>query len=225
MIAPLRNYAITGFLWYQGESNTDHPDNDRTLFQELIAQWRKDWRLGDLPFFYVQLANFMASPMKTQESKWAKLRDEQRLPLSTPNTAMVVTIDVGEANDLHPQNKKAVGNRLALCAERLVYRQNVIHQGPLFKEMKVQDATVELSFDSVGGGLVAKGGPLQGFELCGEDREFHRAVAEIIDERVRVSSERVKNPIGVRYAWADDPAEANLFNKEGLPASPFEAYQ
>lgn len=223
MIAPLKNYGIKGVLWYQGESNTHHPDNYHILFQELIANWRSTWQLGDFPFLYVQLANFMASPEQADDSNWAKLREEQRLTLAVPNTAMAVTIDVGEENDLHPQNKKPVGYRLALCAEKLAYHQDLIHQGPLFSKMEVRGQTVELSFDYIGGGLMAKDGQLKGFELCGKDRKFYPADAEIIGDKIRVYSKSVKQPVGVRYAWADNP-QASLYNKEDLPASPFQAY-
>lgn len=225
MIAPLLKYVIKGVLWYQGESNTANPENYRTLLAALINSWRESWQLGEFPFLYVQLHNFMPAAAEPEESNWARLREEQRLTLTLPNTAMVVTIDTGEYNDLHPQDKKTVGHRLALAAQKLAYGEDLVHQGPLFAGMEVRGETAGLSFTSVGGGLVAKGGgPLSGFELCGVDRKFYRAEAEIRGDQVIVRSNRVKQPFGVRYAWANNPAQANLYNKEDLPASPFEAY-
>ncbi|HHT49245.1 MAG TPA: sialate O-acetylesterase [Firmicutes bacterium] len=225
MIAPLKHYALKGFLWYQGESNTHHPDNYQLLFTEMIKNWRATWQQGELPFLYVQLPNFLASFEQTPGSNWARLREEQRRTLSVPNTGMAVTIDLGEYNDLHPQNKKDVGRRLALCARQLVYKEKIVAQGPSLKQMEVKGKTIELRFTGIGSGLVAKDGPLGGFEVCGDDRKFHPATAEIEDDRIRVFSPLVEKPVGLRYAWADHPTEANLYNREGLPASPFEAYR
>lgn len=225
MIAPLKNYCFKGILWYQGESNAQQPDNYHMLFKELINNWRNNWQRGDLPFLFVQLPNFLASIMeKTTEANWAKIREAQRLTLSVPNTAMAVTIDAGEDNDLHPQNKKTVGNRLALCARRLVYEEKVVAQGPFLQKMKVRGRFVELFFAGIGKGLVAKGGLLGGFELCGADQKFYPAIAGIAGDRILVSSQAVAQPVGVRYAWTDNPTTANLYNQDGLPASPFQAY-
>jgi sialate O-acetylesterase len=171
------------------------------------------------------LPNFLASFEQTPGSNWARLREEQRRTLSVPNTGMAVTIDLGEYNDLHPQNKKDVGRRLALCARQLVYKEKIVAQGPSLKQMEVKGKTIELRFTGIGSGLVAKDGPLGGFEVCGDDRKFHPATAEIEDDRIRVFSPLVEKPVGLRYAWADHPTEANLYNREGLPASPFEAYR
>ena|SRR5690554_5064939 len=225
MIAPLHQYVIKGILWYQGESNTGNPGNYRRLFAALVNSWREKWRLGEFPVLYVQLPNFMPASMEPEESNWARLREEQRLGLALPNTAMAVTIDAGEDNDLHPQDKKTVGHRLALAAQKLAHREDLVYQGPMFARMEVRGETAVVSFTSVGGGLVAKGGgPLGGFEICGADRKFYRAEAEISGEQVIVGCSRVMQPFGIRYAWANNPAQANLYNKEGLPASPFEAY-
>ncbi|NLW08562.1 MAG: sialate O-acetylesterase [Firmicutes bacterium] len=226
MIAPLHRYVIKGVLWYQGESNTGHPENYRSLLATLVKSWREQWQIGEFPFLYVQLTNFMAAATGPEESNWARLREEQRLALHLlSNAAMAVTIDAGEDNDLHPQDKKTVGHRLALAAQKVAYGEDLVYQGPMFARLEVKDGTAILSFTSTGGGLVAKGGgPLRGFELCGADRKFYRAEAEIRGEQVIVHSSRVKEPFGIRYAWANNPAEANLYNKEGLPASPFEAY-
>lgn len=224
MIVPLKNYAVKGFLWYQGESNTHQPGNYQMLFTEMIKDWRATWQRGDLPFIYVQLPNILAAYEQTPGDNWARLREEQRRTLAVPNTAMAVTIDVGEYNDLHPLNKKDIGRRLALCARRLVYHEELVAQGPLFKGLEVKGQAIEVSFTDVGSGLVAKGGPLGGFEVCGADHKFQPATAEIVDDRIRVFSPDVPAPVGVRYAWADNPTNANLYNREGLPASPFEAY-
>jgi sialate O-acetylesterase len=225
MIAPLFQYAIKGVCWYQGESNTGNPDNYRHLFAALVNGWRERWGFGEFPVLYVQLPNFMAAATGPEESNWARLREEQRLGLVLPNTAMAVTIDAGEDNDLHPQDKKTVGHRLALAARRLAYGEDLVHQGPVFARWEVQGETAVVSFSSVGGGLVARGGgPLGGFELCGADRKFYWAEAEIRGGQVIVHCRQVKKPVGIRYAWANNPAHANLYNKEGLPASPFEAY-
>ncbi len=225
MIAPLLPYVIKGVCWYQGESNTGNPENYRRLFAALVNSWREDWRLGEFPVLYVQLPNFMAAATGPEESNWARLREEQRLGLALPNTAMAVTIDAGEENDLHPQDKKTVGRRLALAARKLAYGEDLVHQGPMLARWEVKGETAVVSFTSVGGGLVAKGGgPLGGFELCGADRKFYRAEAEISGGQVIVRCSQVKQPFGIRYAWANNPAQANLYNKEGLPASPFEAY-
>lgn len=224
MIAPLKNYAIRGVLWYQGESNTHRPENYHLLFTEMIKEWRATWQQEDLPFLYVQLPNFLAAFEQTPGANWARLREEQRRTLSVPHTGMAVTIDIGEYNDLHPQNKKEIGRRLALCARRLVYKEELVAQGPFFKQMEIKGDTIELSFTEIGGGLVAKDGPLGGFEICGDDRQFYPATAGIVGDRIRVSCPQVQKPVGVRYAWADNPTTANLYNREGLPASPFEAY-
>ena len=224
MIAPLKNYTIKGFLWYQGESNTHHPGNYHFLFKEMIALWRRSWQLGDLPFLFVQFPNFLASGEQTASSNWARLREEQRRTLDVTNTAMAVTIDVGEDNDLHPQNKKEIGRRLALGAQRLVYGEDVVAQGPFLQKVETRGERLALSFTSIGSGLMAKGGSPAGFEVCGADRKFYPATAEVVGDSIMVASPLVEAPVGVRYAWADSPAAANLYNQEGLPASPFEAY-
>lgn len=224
MIAPLSHYAFTGVLWYQGESNTHAPERYEELFRALIANWRQTWNRPDLPFLFVQLPNFQASLEQTPELNWALLREAQRLTLELPNTAMVVTIDVGEENDLHPQNKKDIGERLALCARQLVYGEQLVAQGPMFQRMEVRGRILHLFFSNLGGGLVAKGGLLNGFTVCGSDEQFIPAVAELAGDRVLVWSDQIAEPRGVRYAWADNPKNSNLYNREGLPASPFQAF-
>lgn len=223
MIHPLLNYRIRGALWYQGESNADRPREYETLLPALIRDWRDSWKQGDFPFLFVQLASFMPAKEEPSESNWAMLRESQRKTLSQPNTAMAVAIDIGEWNDVHPVNKKAVGERLALAARKVAYGdKKVVFSGPSFESMQVKDGRIQLSFDNTGSGLVAKGGgPPKYFAIAGADKRFVWAQAEIKGERVIVWSDEVPEPVAVRYAWADNPEGANLFNREGLPASPF----
>jgi sialate O-acetylesterase len=225
MVAPVIPYTIRGFNWYQGETNAPHPENYGELLSALIADWRTKWNMGELPFSFVQLANFMEVQYSPMESQWAVLRNEQRKTLSVPRTAMVVAIDAGEWNDIHPLNKKDIGERLALTAEHLSYGDaQIAYSGPLYQSMEVNGNKASISFSSIGSGLVAKGGnDLHYFEVAGEDRKFVEANATIEGNRVVVWSEKINSLIYVRYAWADNPATANLYNKEGLPASPFEA--
>lgn len=220
MIAPIKHVGMTGVLWYQGESNAGRPSGYRNLFREMVQDWRETWGIGEFPFLFVQLANF--DPGDEDPASWAPIREEQRLSLAVPNTAMAVTIDVGEYNDLHPQDKKSVGERLALGARKLAYGEDLVYSGPLFKDVERLNGTLRVSFDHVGGGLVARdGGELGGFEVCGADGRFVAARAEIDGDAVLVSSPEVPEPVHVRYAWRNHPADANLYNREGLPASPF----
>ncbi|MGL6161158.1 sialate O-acetylesterase [Microbulbifer sp.] len=223
MIHPLLNYRIKGTLWYQGESNAGRPGEYATLFPALIRDWRDNWKQGDFPFLFVQLANFMPAKEEPSESNWAMLRESQHKTLSLPNTAMAVTIDVGEWNDVHPVNKKAVGERLALAARRVAYgEEEIVFSGPSFESMKVENGRALLSFYNTGSGLVAEGnGKLKQFAIAGKDKQFVWAEAEIKGNQVVVWSGEVPEPVAVRYAWADNPEGANLFNREGLPTSPF----
>ncbi|MCB9041573.1 MAG: sialate O-acetylesterase [Lewinellaceae bacterium] len=222
MIAPLLNYRIKGVIWYQGESNAGRPQEYKTLFPALIQNWRALWKQGDFPFLFVQLANFMEARSEPCESDWAMLREAQLQTLSLPNTGMAVTIDIGEWNDIHPLNKKDVGKRLALAARKVAYEENVVHSGPVYESMKIEGDRIVLSFKNIGGGLVSKGGEnLKHFAIAGADRQFAWAEAKIEGEKVIVWSDKVARPVAVRYAWADNPEGANLYNKEGLPASPF----
>nr|WP_243426366.1 sialate O-acetylesterase [Caldicoprobacter guelmensis] len=223
MIAPLLNYGIKGVIWYQGESNTDNPKRYSKKFSAMIADWRKKWGQDDFPFLYVQLANFMEAKEQPSESKWAELREEQRKALDVPNTGMAVAIDLGEWNDLHPLNKKDVGEKLALLARKLAYgEKDLVASGPLYKSMKVEGNRVIIEFSNTGNGLIAKGGgELKHFAIASRDKKFVWAKAVIENDRVVVWHDNVLNPVAVRYAWADNPEGANLYNKEGLPASPF----
>jgi sialate O-acetylesterase len=221
MIAPLIPYAIRGAIWYQGESNANRAYQYRWLFSALIRDWRAAWGVGDFPFLFVQLANYRAPQPEPGESAWAELREAQLHALRTPNTAMAVAIDLGEADRIHPSNKQDVGARLALAARRQVYGEAILAWGPLYDSMSLEGDGIRLHFRSPTGGLVAKGGdPLTGFAIAGEDRKFAWASARIEGDTVRVRHPGIARPVAVRYAWADNPV-CNLYNSAGLPASPF----
>jgi len=222
MIAPLINYSAKGFLWYQGEANTNRAEEYAKLQPAQIIDWRNKWKQGDLPFLYVQLPGFMDYNYLPSESQWAGLRESQLRSLSVPNTAMVVAIDLGEWNDIHPDNKKTVGERLALAAEKLAYGENIVYSGPIYESSKVEGNKITISFGSVGSGLIANDGEeLSEFAIAGADKKFVWAKAKIEGDKIIVWNDSVVSPMYVRYAWADDPVNPNLFNKEGLPASPF----
>jgi sialate O-acetylesterase len=218
MVAPLAGYSIRGFIWYQGESNTSAPERYDSLFPSMIQQWRGAWGDQALPFYFVQLANYAPPGGRGQ---YARLRESQRRALDVPHTGMAVTIDIGQADDIHPRNKQDVGYRLAQWALNRTYGQAVPASGPLFQAMTVKDGVAILRFSYVEGGLVAKGGPLNRFEIAGADSRFLPATAKIVEGTVHVSSDQVPAPVHVRYAWADDPSGCNLYNAAGLPASPF----
>lgn len=223
MIAPLLPYAIKGVIWYQGESNAGNPGQYRTLFPYMIETWRRDWGRGDFPFLLVQLAPFMARSAEPQESGWAELREAQQHATNVlPHVGMAVITDVGEENDIHPRKKEPVGARLALLARRIAYGEKIVASGPVFKRMTVEGNRAVLRFDSVGGGLEARGeGPLTGFAVRGADGKWVWANAEIAGrDTVVVSAPGVERPTAVRYGWANFPV-VNLWNREGLPASPF----
>jgi sialate O-acetylesterase len=218
MLAPLTKLPIRGAIWYQGESNASParaPLYSR-LFGTMIRDWRRAWGQGDFPFLFVQLANFKTGP----DSKWPDLRDEQRKTLALANTGMGVTIDIGNPTDIHPRNKQDVGARLALAARAISYGEPIEYSGPLFRQAVPEGSTMRVWFDHTGSGLRAKDGVLRGFEIAGADRKFVPAQASIDGETVVVSATSIDNPVYVRYAWADDPV-CNLYNAEGLPASPF----
>ncbi|UCG50134.1 MAG: hypothetical protein JSU94_10160 [Phycisphaerales bacterium] len=220
MIAPLIPYSIKGAIWYQGEANAGRAYQYRKLFGAMIRNWRQDWGQGDFAFLFVQLANYMAVAPEPGESAWAELREAQSMALGLANTGMAVIIDIGEANNIHPKNKQDVGRRLALWALAGSYGKDVVYSGPIYKSMEVRSGEVVLHFDHAGGGLVGRGGALKGFAVAGEDRKFVWADARIEGETVVVRSEKVGRPVAVRYAWANNPV-CNLYNREGLPASPF----
>ncbi|MEJ2195574.1 MAG: sialate O-acetylesterase [Ignavibacteriaceae bacterium] len=223
MIAPLINYSIRGVIWYQGESNAGRPFDYFNLFSAMINDWRNNWNKGNFPFLFVQLPNYMDVKNQPSESGWAMLREAQLQTLSVPNTGMAVTIDIGEWSDIHPLDKKDVGERLFLAAEKVAYDdKDVIYSGPIYQSMKVEGNKIILTFTNIGSGLEAKGdGELKSFAIAGADKQFIWAKAKIEGDNVIVWSDEVSNPIAARYAWADNPVNANLYNKEGLPASPF----
>lgn len=223
MVSPVINYSIKGILWYQGEANTSQPKAYEELLPALITDWRHKWKQGDLPFIYAQLPNFMEIQYLPSESQWAELREAQLKALGIPNTGMAVTIDAGEWNDIHPLNKKDVGDRLALAAEKVAYYdRNIVASGPLYQSFTIDSDKVIISFSNTGSGLTLKNGSeLQYFAIAGKDKKYVWAHARINGNKVVVWSDKIPNPLYVRYAWADNPETANLYNLEGLPASPF----
>ncbi|MEQ1796566.1 MAG: sialate O-acetylesterase [Lacibacter sp.] len=222
MVAPEINYTIKGFCWYQGESNAGRPQEYGSLLSALINDWRSKWNQGTLPFLYVQLPGFMDYNYLPSESQWAQLRDAQLKTLSVPNTAMTVAIDLGEWNDIHPDNKKEVGIRLALAARQLAYNEQLVYSGPVYQSAQIKENKIIISFQHTGSGLVTNDGEeLSEFSIAGADKKFVWAKAKIEGDKIIVWSDEVKEPMYVRYAWADNPVNANLYNKEGLPASPF----
>jgi sialate O-acetylesterase len=220
MLAPLVPYGIKGAIWYQGESNADRAYQYRKLFAAMIRNWRRAWNIGDFPFYFVQLTNYMQRKAEPGDSEWAELREAQQMTLSLPHTGMAVIIDVGDADNIHPRDKQTVGKRLALIAQARDYSQDVEYSGPVYSSMAVEDMQIRLQFDHIDSGLVAKDGPLTGFAIAGADRKFHWAKAAVEGKTIVVKSDEVAAPVAVRYAWADDPA-CNLYNGAGLPASPF----
>lgn len=225
MIHPLLGYGIRGFLWYQGEFNADKAEQYGRLFPKMITDWREQWGLGELPFFFVQLppiSGLQNEPMLYRGvTGWAELREVQAKTLSLPNTGMAVTIDTAADGDLHPKDKQPVGNRLARLAANQVYGLPIPCQAPMFAGMERKGEAVRLKFSQAEGGLVTReGGAVAGFAISGEDRKFVWAEARIEGEQVIVSSPAVKEPVAVRYAWANHPV-ISLFNRNGLPLAPF----
>lgn len=224
MIAPLIGYTIKGAAWYQGETNVGRGVEYQRLLPCMINDWRKRWNQGDFPFLIVQLANYKQVKTAPEESMWAELRESQQLiSQKVPNSGLAVAIDIGEANDVHPLDKKTVGQRLALAAEKVAYQEkNIVYSGPVYQSMKTENNKIILSFTNTGSGLIAKnGGELKEFSIAGTDGKFVWANARIDGNTIIVWSDNITQPTAVRYAWADNPDKANLYNKEGLPASPF----
>jgi len=219
MIAPLTPFAIRGVIWYQGEANAS-PDRAflyAHLFQTMIRDWRNQWGEGDFPFLFVQIANWNTEPGEL----WPEVRDAQRQALALKNTGMAVTIDIGDPVDIHPKNKQDVGLRLALAARAIAFGEKLEWSGPLYRQVTHEEHALRVWFDHAGG-LMAKGAEVTGFEVAGADGKYSPAEAKIEGESVMVSSSAVPTPVLVRYGWAANP-NCNLFNKEGLPASPFQA--
>lgn len=228
MIHPLVPYGIKGVIWYQGEGNAGRAKQYQRVFPDLINDWRNHWKQGEFPFLFVQLANFMHSDSLPAESTWAELREAQSKTLSLPNTGMAVTTDVGDAADIHPKDKQTVGYRLALSGLKIAYHQNVLHSGPVYRQMVVAGSRIILSFDQAGDGLKIKDkyGYLKGFAIAGEDHKFYWAKAILTgSSTVEISCPEVEHPVAVRYGWGNNPEDANLYNSANLPASPFRTDQ
>jgi sialate O-acetylesterase len=243
MLHPVEPYALRGFLWYQGESNTGRAVQYKGELAELIREWRADWGEGDIPFYYCQLANYMAKKPTPTESAWAEIRESMTSDLSLPNTGQAILIDLGESDDIHYRNKKDAGDRVALIALANTYEQKVAFSGPMYSSSTVEGHAIRVKFTHTDGGLVAKTLPatyqpktllpqtvplirnspkseLEGFAICGADHRWVWADATIDGDSVVVSSSDVPAPVAVRYAWADNPT-CNLYNGAGLPAGPF----
>ncbi len=223
MLNPLIPFAFKGVIWYQGESNAGRAYQYRKAFPLMINDWRKHWGVGDFPFYFVQLSSFNSgNGNSVNGSTWAELREAQTMTLSLPNTGMAVTTDIGDAKDIHPKNKQDVGKRLAAIALNKTYGIAGEYSGPLYESMKTDGNKAIISFTHAGGLMVKdKYGYIKGFEIAGADHQFHYAKAMIDGDKIIVWQDGVKEPVAVRYGWADDAGEANLFNKEGFPASPF----
>jgi sialate O-acetylesterase len=223
MINPIIKFPIKGVIWYQGENNAGNYVKYRTLFPAMINDWRNKWNVGNFTFLFVQLANYMEPSQFPQQSTWAGLREAQTMALSLPATGMAVIIDIGEAKNIHPRNKDDVGYRLSLAALKTAYGKDLVYSGPLYKSMQTEGNKIIIDFDQVGSGLMVKDkyGYLKSFSIAGADKKFVWARATLEGNKVVVYSDAVKNPVAVRYAWADNPDDANLYNIEGLPASPF----
>jgi sialate O-acetylesterase len=219
MINPLLPYALRGVLWYQGESNATHPAEYHALFAAMITAWRAHFGQGDLPFYFVQLASYRYLK-NASGTEWALVREGQTQTLALPQTAMAVTIDLGEHDNIHPRNKQEVGRRLALLAETRLYGIPGDDSGPMFASATSEGGALRVHFTHAGNGLIAQENPVQSLEIAGADKKFYPAQGRIEGDTVLVSSPDVKDPVAVRYAWSNDP-EANLFNGAGLPAAPF----
>jgi sialate O-acetylesterase len=215
MLHPVQPYAIRGALWYQGESIIGGTELYSQLMQTLITTWRREWGEGDFPFYFVQLAAL------DNNSNKPEVREAQAKALSIPNTAMAVTIDIGDKKNVHPKNKQDVGDRLARIARALVYGEKIEYSGPVYDSMKIEGNQIRIKFTHIGTGLLAKDGQLKQFQIAGADKKFVPAKAEIDGDTVVVSSDAIAAPVAVRYAWDRWPEGCNLFNKDGLPAPPF----
>ncbi|MEX2512984.1 MAG: sialate O-acetylesterase [Cyclobacteriaceae bacterium] len=223
MLEPIIPFGIKGALWYQGESNAPRAYQYREIFPLMIQDWRKQWGQGDFPFIWVQLANFKQPSDVPTDSDWAELREAQTMALALPNTAQAVIIDKGEADDIHPRDKWTVGERLAKAAKKVAYGMDVVHSGPTFKSMKTEGDQIRISFDHLGSGLMVedKYGYVKGFSVAGEDKVFHWVKAKQDGNDVLLDAGDIDRPVAVRYGWADNPDDLNLYNQESLPANPF----
>lgn len=223
VLHPTIGYGIKGVIWYQGESNAGRAYQYRDLFPFMIQNWRNEWKQGDFPFYYVQLADFMAETEQPEESAWAELREAQTMTKDRlPNVGEAVIIDLGEGRDIHPRNKQTVADRLARIALARDYNKNIIYEGPKYKSMEVKNDKIILTFDHVGQGLYSfDTKEPQGFTIAGADKKFVWADAKIISSnQMEISSEDITAPVAVRYAWANNPV-CNMYNRDGLPMTPF----
>ena len=215
MIKPIQPYAIKGALWYQGESITEGLTLYPVVMEHVITSWRKQWGQGDFPFYFVQLA------AQDANSNRPEVRESQAQALKVPNTAMAVAMDLGEKTNVHPKNKQDLGDRLARIARANVYGEKIEYCGPMYESMQVEGNSIRVKFTHVGGGLVAKGGPLKWFQVAGPDKKFVDATARIDGNTIVVSAPGVSAPVAVRYAWYRWSEGANLYNADGLPAPQF----
>ncbi len=222
MIHPITNYAVKGAIWYQGESNAGRAGEYQQLFSAMITDWRKHWGIGDFPFLFVQLANFMERESPQPESAWAFLREAQTQTLDLPNTGMAVIIDIGEEGDIHPKNKKDVGERLWLQARKVAFNEDILASGPVFENISVSEGKIVVTFSSVGEGLKLSDGQeeVKGFILADSKGNFQEIAGKISGENEVVLESAIVNPSEIRYAWSDNP-EVNLVNSINLPAVPF----
>ena len=226
MIHPILNFPIKGVIWYQGESNANNVDEAfkyRKVFSDMIKDWRASWNVGDFPFLFVQLANYREPVEQPYDSPWGMVRESQSDALTLPNTGQAVIIDIGDANDVHPRNKQDVGLRLSLAARKFAYGEKIVFSGPTYKSSKIKNGKMIIEFDNIGTGLVCKDkyGSVKGFAIAGADKKFIWASAFIEKNKIVVWNESINNPKYVRYGWADNPDDLNLYNGEGLPACPF----
>jgi sialate O-acetylesterase len=224
MINPVIPYGIRGAIWYQGESNASRAQQYKRVFPNMIKDWRTKWNQGNFPFLFVQLANFKKAVTEPAESEWAELREAQTQTLQVENTGMANIIDVGDANNIHPTDKQTVGYRLSLAARKVAYGETLVYTGPTYKGMKIDKSRIYITFDNVGKGLKVNNryGYVNGFTIASKEGGFKWARATVVSENtVMVTSEAVDNPFAVRYGWADNPDDLDLYNIEGLPANPF----
>lgn len=223
MINPIIPFGIQGVIWYQGETNISRSYQYRTTFPLLINDWREKWNGRTFPFYYVQLATFNSEGDSNIGCDWAELREAQTKTLKLPNTGMVVTTDVGNADNIHPRNKQTVGKRLASIALNNLYEKIMVCSGPIYNSMVINDDQIIVSFNDIGSGLFTSdlNGNINGFEIAGKDQIFHKSKAIIKDNKIVLSSKDIDTPMHIRYSWMGDATESNLFNKEGFPAVPF----
>ncbi|MDE2731562.1 MAG: 9-O-acetylesterase [Bacteroidota bacterium] len=225
MLHPMLSFPVTGFIWYQGESNGGNPDDAARYadqFKTMITTWRTLFSNEQAPFLFVSLASFRAAPDEPGDSNWAILRESQAAALELDKVGQAITLDIGEADDIHPRNKQDVGLRLALAARHLQYGEDLVYSGPTYRDHAVDGNRIVITFNHVGSGLASRTPALGGFAVAGSDGVYVWAEARIEDNAVIVSHPSIETPTDVRYAWADNPDTASLINQEGLPAAPFQ---